>query len=143
MARCARTLRVPGRTSELARVRRCVAVWAADADLPEATARRLQMAVDEAVANAIEHGLADPERGRITVEATEEPTGLTVAVRHRGARFDPTSAPIPSPSDAVRQRAAHGYGLHLIRTLVDAVAYGYRAGRDGAGTNEVRLTARR
>lgn len=143
MARCARTLRVPGRTSELARVRRCVAAWAAEADLPEATARRLQLAVDEAVANAIEHGLADPERGRITVEARDEPTGLTVAVRHRGERFDPTTAVLPSPSDTVQRRAAHGYGLHLIRTLVDTVAYRYRAGRTGAGTNEVRLTARK
>lgn len=141
---CPRTLRIPGRTSELARVRRCVSAWAAEAGLAEADARRLQLAVDETIANAIEHGMSDPEHGHVVVRATPGPGRLVVAIRHRGVRFDPVAAPTPAPADVLRWRAPHGYGLHLIRRLVDEVDYRFEDGPDGQdGTNEVRLTKRR
>ena len=129
------TLHVRGETAELARVRRCVAGWAEAAGLDERSARRIQLAVDETVANAIEHGLGD--RARVVVHGAPGRGGLTVTVRYRGARFDPTTAPAAPPTEALRARAEHGYGLHLIRRLVDEAAY-----RWDDGTNEVRLTAR-
>ena len=128
------TLRIRGQTSELARVRRQVAAWARAAGLPDAPARRLQLAVDETVANAIEHGLHDAEGGQVIVRGAPGEGCLTVTVRYRGDRFDPTTAPTPPADAVVRQRAHHGYGLHLIRRLVDDVAY-----RWDRGTNEVRL----
>jgi anti-sigma regulatory factor (Ser/Thr protein kinase) len=133
-----RALRVPPRTDALAGVRRTVTAWADGAGLPDAAARRLVLAVDETLANAIEHGMDGAADGRISVRAVDAPGGLTVAVSYRGARFDPTSAPVPSPADALRARAVHGYGVHLLRRLADEVAFRYRAGR-----NEVRLTVRR
>ena len=60
-----------------------------------------------------------------------------MTVRYRGRRFDPTTAPTAPARETVRRHAKHGYGLHLIRTLVDEVTY-----RWDRGTNEVRLTAR-
>ena len=131
------SLRIHGRTSELARVRRRVEAWAEAAGLSERAARQIRTAVDEAVANAIEHGLADPERGRVVIHGEAGPHGLTVRVRHRGARFDPT-APAVSLGDARRARAAGGYGLHLLGRLVDEMAYSHRR-----GTNELRLEKRR
>ena len=136
MAAPPQTLRVRGTTSELARVRRRVAAWAEASGLPEAPSRRLQMAVDETVANAIEHGMEDAASGRIVVRGAPGRGRLTVTVRYRGARFDPTTARTPAASEVVRKHAKHGYGLHLIRTLVDEVAY-----RWDRGANEVRLTA--
>ncbi len=131
-----RALRVPPRTDVLAGVRRAVTAWADGAGLPDAAARRLVLAVDETLANAIEHGM-DGDDSRISVRAVDVPGGLTVAVSYRGVRFDPTSAPVPSPADALRARAVHGYGVHLLLRLADEVAFRYRAGR-----NEVRLTVR-
>lgn len=135
MAAASQTLRVRGHTSELARVRQRVAAWAEAARLPAGPARRLQLAVDETVANAIEHGM-DRGAGRVIVRGTPGRGRLTVVVRYRGERFDPTSAPTRPAHETVRQHATHGYGLHLIRTLVDEVAY-----RWDRGANEVRLTA--
>ena len=48
------------------------------------------------------------------------------------------TAPAPGAAEVLRARAAHGYGLLLIRRLVAQVGYAYRR-----GVNEVRLTARR
>ena len=131
------TLRVAGETRELARVRRAVAAWSAEAGLGEAQAHRLQLAVDEAVVNAIEHGLDDPARRRITIGADVEAGAVTVTVRYRGERFDPTAAPARPAADSLRRRAEHGYGLLLIRGLVDDAAYRYTR-----GVNEGALTKR-
>lgn len=131
------TLRVAGNTSELARVRKAVSAWSAEAGLDATRTRRLQLAVDEALANAIEHGMADTKRGRITVGAAIQSGQVTVTVRYRGDRFDPTVAPARPAADSIRQRAEHGYGLILIRKLVDDAAYRY-----SRGVNEVQLTKR-
>ncbi len=135
MSADAQSLRVRGDTAELARVRASVGAWAAAAGLGEARARRLQLAVDEAVANAIEHGLADG--ARVLVRGAPGRDRLTVTIRYRGDRFDPTTAPAAPADEVVRRRAPHGYGLHLIRRLVDDLAY-----RWDRGTNEVRMTMR-
>ena len=130
------SLRVRADTAELARVRRRVGAWASAAGLETRAARRAQLAVDEAVANAIEHGMA--AGARVVVRGAPGRGRLTVTVRYRGDPFDPTTAPTAPAETVVRARAEHGYGLHLIRRLVDEVAY-----RWDDGTNEVRLTARR
>jgi serine/threonine-protein kinase RsbW len=132
------TLRLAGRTAELSRLRRAVEAWAGVCGLSDAAARRLVQATDEAAANAIEHGMEDPTHGRIVVSARRDGDGLTIHVRYRGPRFDPTTAPAPGPAEALQARAKHGYGLLLIRRLVAHVGYAYRR-----GVNEVRLTARR
>ena len=136
-----RSLWIPARTDALARVRRRVTAWAAEAGLGEARARRLVLAVDEACANAIEHGLRKRPDGRVTLRADVRPGRVAVTVRHRAARFDPTAIPHALPpnaliAQAVAKRAAHGYGVPLLNTLVDSVSY-----RWDRGTNELRLVA--
>ena len=132
----AHTLRIAGRTSELARVRRHVEAWAEEAGLSARAARQIRTAVDEAVANAIEHGMED-ESGSVTVESRADADGLAVTVRHRGERFDPTQPPV-ALEDVRKRRALHGYGLHLLRALVDEMGYSH-----SRGTNEVRLVKRK
>ncbi|MEM1053889.1 MAG: ATP-binding protein [Bacteroidota bacterium] len=131
------TLRIRGRTSELARVRRHVETWAREAGLSARAARQIQTAVDETVANAIEHGIEDRATATVTIQARAEAGGLAVTVRHRGHRFDPTNPPVPL-AEVRRQRAVHGYGLHLLRALVDEMGYSH-----SRGTNEVRLVKRK
>ncbi len=128
-------LRVRPDLAELARVRERVAGWADAARLPDGPARRLVLAVDETVANAIEHGMGAEHRVVVSAEVGRK--RLTVTVRYRGPEFDPLTTPTLGRADALRQRAAHGYGLHLIRSLTDDAAYEW-----DRGVNEVRLTAK-
>ena len=127
-------LRVRRDPAELARVRRAVGAWAEAAGLDDRATHRAQLAVDEAVANAIEHGMQ--KDGRVTVRGVPGRGRLAVTVRYRGPRFDPTTAPTPEPGQALRERAEHGYGLHLIRRLAE-VSYEW-----SRGANEVELVIR-
>ena len=128
-------LRVRPDLAELARVRERVAGWADAARLPDGPARRLVLAVDETVANAIEHAMSGGRR--VMVSAAVGRKWLTVTVRYRGPEFDPLTTPTLGRADALRQRAAHGYGLHLIRSLTDDAVYKW-----DDGVNEVQLTAK-
>jgi anti-sigma regulatory factor (Ser/Thr protein kinase) len=73
-------------------------------------------AVNEAVTNAIRHGLPD-ERGFIRVTITAEADRLTCAVRDWG-RFTPPTEGRAASSDAW---ADHGRGLMLMGILMDEV----------------------
>jgi len=132
-----RRISIESRKSELPRVRRRVAHWAATAGLSDKNAHAIKLAVDEAVANAIEHGYAGRADGRIVVTGTIEPRGLTVVVRHRGKGYDP-SRNGPDLKSTLAERMVHGYGLHLMRRLVDDLSFG-----TARGASEVRLVKRR
>lgn len=138
MARCTHKLSIPSRTSQLARVRGCVAEWAAEAGLSTKDADALQLAVDEACANAIEHGYGGKPDGTVDVEAKRKAHALVVTVRHHGEPFDPKQHQLAALTDIRSQRRKHGYGLHLMQRLVDEVTFVARS-----GATEVRLTKRR
>jgi serine/threonine-protein kinase RsbW len=72
-------------------------------------------AVNEAVTNAIRHGLPD-EHGFIRVTITAEADRLTCAVRDWGTFATPARAPAARAADA-----EHGRGLALMRMLMDEV----------------------
>ena len=138
MRRCAHHLSIPSRTSQLARVRARVACWAEEAGLAEKAAQALQLAVDEACDNAIEHGYGGSPDGRVEVEVAFRKDALVVTVRHRGDPYDPARYRPPELQRMLEGHRVHGYGLHLMHRLVDDVVFRLR---DGA--SEVALTKRR
>ena len=137
MQRCAHTLTIPSLTSQLARVRKCVMAWSEEAGLDEKGALALQLAVDEACANTIEHAYAGRTDGRVEIKATLRKDALVVTIKHTGNPYKPKEQPHASLEDVRQQRRAHGYGLHLMHRLVDQVDF-IAKGK----ANEVRLTKR-
>lgn len=83
----------------------------------------LVLAVDEAVSNIIMHGATSAE-GAIEVQVMERPEAITVQIRDNGPLFDPTRVDDPhlEISPLVREKVG-GFGLYLLNTLVDQVAY--------------------
>ena len=138
MTHRAHKLSIPSRTSQLARVRRYVAAWAVEAGLSFDDASDLQCAVDEACANAIEHGYSGNPNGTVDVEAKLKTNALVVTVRHHGKPFNPEKHHLTALPDMRSERHPHGYGLHLMHILVDDVRF-----KATGSTSEVRLTKRK
>jgi len=82
----------------------------------------IEMALREALANAILHGcLGDPSKKvEITVTGDRE-EGIMIVVRDPGTGFDPAS--IPSPDDDSNLHSEHGRGIFLISKLMDEVTH--------------------
>jgi serine/threonine-protein kinase RsbW len=132
-------LEVPSETRRLAEVRAFVEAAAAEAGIDLAEARRLAIAVDEAVSNVIEHGYRGRADGRIEVELRLAPSrAVEVRIRDDGARFDSSRLPVQPRVERLDGLRSRGYGLVLIHRLVDEVHYSPR----GSRVNELVLVRR-
>jgi serine/threonine-protein kinase RsbW len=82
----------------------------------------LEIALVEALANAMEHGNANLAKRKIFLRCYGGPeVGVLVAVRDQGQGFDPNSVPDPRSADRLHLR--HGRGLLMMRELTDHVEF--------------------
>jgi len=82
----------------------------------------LEIALREALANAITHGNGCRTAKRIFLRCYGSPgSDILVLVRDEGDGFDPEQVPDPRTSD--RRLLHHGRGLLLMRELMDHVVY--------------------
>lgn len=88
----------------------------------------IEMALREALANAIVHGCkADPaQKVEFSVTADKD-RGILIVVRDPGQGFDPNA--LPSPTDEETLFSDRGRGIYLINKLMDEVKY-ERDGRE-------------
>jgi anti-sigma regulatory factor (Ser/Thr protein kinase) len=97
--------------------------FGAEQHLPARIVNALNVVLDEAVSNAINHGYDAGVRGEIAVRLRREPDGVTAEVEDDGRAFDPLQAPPPDLTLPLEQRPIGGLGIHLIRNLMDEVSY--------------------
>ncbi|RBY76431.1 histidine kinase [Geodermatophilus sp. TF02-6] len=119
--------RLPADPVRLSAVRRAVARWTAAAGLPEETAEDLQLALGEALANAVEHaygsdGVAGSSGGGQCSYGVSRDAdgGVRVEVRDTGAWRPPPE-----------NRGSRGRGLELISTLATDVEVDHGPGSPG------------
>lgn len=82
----------------------------------------IMIAVTEAMNNVVEHSGSTTVQLAISRDRTE----LRIAVICGGPRFDPTAAAAGLEPEDMLERDEGGYGLYLIRQLVDRFVYEYR-----------------
>lgn len=99
------------------RARQWAASVAREAGLDEEEVRDLGIAVSEACSNAHRHAYLGRTDGRVDLEAAGEDGAVAVAVRDYGRSFDAEAYRPPDPSEP----GEGGYGLYLMRCLVDEV----------------------
>ena len=117
------TLQVPSSTENLAMIREFVVNVGGQAGLGESEIGKLELAVDEACANVIEHAYGHDLSKDVTVRASFNEAALRISVIDEGKGFDPGTVSPSELEELVRQRKSGGLGLRLIRTLMDEVRY--------------------
>lgn len=82
----------------------------------------VEVALLEALANAVQHGCQDdPSKSIEVCVACEIEQGMLIIVRDPGTGFDPGE--IPSPVKGENVFSDHGRGIFLINQLMDDVEY--------------------
>ena len=117
------TLQVPSSTENLAMIREFVSGVGGQAGFGESEIGKLELAVDEACANVIEHAYGHDLSKDVTVRASFDSDALRIAVIDEGQGFDPGSVTDSELEELVQQRKSGGLGMRLIRTLMDEVQY--------------------
>ena len=133
----ARSLRFDADVDRLSEVRAFVRASVAELGGSKRDAEDLVQAVDEATCNVMLHGY-DGQPGQIEVTAARREGKIEIRILDRAPVFDPTALPDPAaapPTPARRRPGTAGVGLHLARTMTDAVRHHVRPG----GGNELTL----
>ena len=92
-------------------------------EMPRDKIDEVKLALVEACINAFEHAHARDDRLYLTfrVGREEEREFLEVEVLDRGMGFDQASVAAPSPEKTFSGRQKRGWGLQIMRSLMDSV----------------------
>jgi len=118
--------------SEIARVNAAFAEFADAHALPAAVRRSMNVVLDELLTNTSVYGFAGREGGggEVTVEAELRTDRVSVTLTDDGRPFDPFGVAAPDTALPVEERQIGGFGIHLVRRLMDEVSYHRRADRN-------------
>jgi anti-sigma regulatory factor (Ser/Thr protein kinase) len=116
--------------SEILRMAALAEQFGAEAQLPEEDVMTVNLVLDEIVANVIENAYEDSAEHEIHVSLTRDGDTLTVRVEDDGRAFDPLQAPPPDLDLPIEERPIGGLGIHIVRSVMDAVDYQRRGDRN-------------
>ena len=120
----ASTLTITSDLAELRRLRAFVDAFCAEQRLGERLAHSLTLVVEELLTNLVNYGYdpgAPPGRAVVSLECAEG--AVLLVFEDDGRAFDLTQRPVYDLEASLEDRPVGGLGLHLIRTLMDAVGY--------------------
>ncbi len=128
-------------TSDMQNLER-VAEFIADASTKsELTTRQsddVQMAVDEAVTNVMEHAYGGKSDGNISIKMRVDAKLVLIEIRDQGKPFDPKKVKKPNVKGPLSERSIGGLGVFFMKKLMDKVEFAH----DEAG-NLTRMTKKR
>jgi serine/threonine-protein kinase RsbW len=133
------TVKFPGRFESLAGIRKFVFQAASEAGFNEKEIYAVELAVDEACSNIIEHAYGGEDKGEIECTCNDTDHGLEIIIRDDGRPFDPKLIPSPNFSVELNELKPRGAGLFLIRNLMDDVDFVFS---ENTG-NELRMVKRK
>lgn len=83
----------------------------------------IEMAVDEACSNIIEHAYGGEGKGAIRCTCSFDEQSLVVVLKDQGKSFNPATVPQPKLSQNLADRKANGLGMYFIRQWMDEVSF--------------------
>ena len=128
-------LKIPGKACNLETIRNFVSDIAVEMGFNPENVNKIELAVDEACTNIIEHAYGHDENQDIDVSVQSDMKKLTVIVSDKGKSFDHKNIEMPDMKKYLEELRVGGLGIYLMKTLMDDVKYSTSPG----GRNEVRM----
>jgi len=118
-----KTITLPGRYENLAKILEFIRLAAQDAGLDSFAVYSVETAVDEACSNIIEHAYGGEGRGDIECSYSVEAAGLVIQLRDHGKPFKPQNIQEPDINAPLKKRPSHGLGIYIMRKWMDDVRF--------------------
>lgn len=118
-------LEISSDMANLERVSDFVLDMARQSNLSEQITDHVQMAVDEAVTNVMEHAYGGRTDGKIAIECRVTADELQIEIRDRGEPFDPDTIREPNIHSPLSERTIGGLGVFFMRKLMDHVEFSH------------------
>jgi anti-sigma regulatory factor (Ser/Thr protein kinase) len=130
MSERALSFTVTNRLEEIKRASELIDAFGAAQGLPAEIIFRINLALDEIVTNIINHAYADQAGHEISIGVALEDDGVSVRVEDDGRAFNPLEVPTPDLTLTLAERPIGGLGIHLVRSMMDALEYRRENGRN-------------
>lgn len=130
-------LSLPSRIETVAKAANAVADFVSRSGISEEAAFGIDMAVREAVTNAVVHGNEQDEQKAVELTLKSSPEAVEITVHDQGQGFNPEEVPDPTESENIMKTS--GRGIFFMRTFMDEVTWSIRPG----GGTTVRMLKRR
>ncbi|MHC4842137.1 MAG: ATP-binding protein [Planctomycetota bacterium] len=125
-------LEVQAHTQNLAVVREFLHSCIERSSLPQADANKVVLAVDEAVANTIQHGYEGRDDGTVEVLIEADAGQFSVKIRDTGLSYDAATGSTDKENldlnAHIQGGNKRGLGLFIMRRVMDEVRYTSREG---------------
>lgn len=129
-----RSLTIPARFDQLQRAGAFVSEIAAAAGFQGLQLNRIELAVDEACSNIIEHAYAQTPGGEIHIHVHVEPGyRIIITLIDTGEPFDPDAVLPHDPESDLDELQSGGLGLFLMRRAMDYVQFEFNVKGVGLG----------
>ena len=117
------TVTFPGRYDSLESISSFVEEAAKEVGLDHKATYAVQLAVDEACCNIIDHAYGGEGLGDIQCSVQVGNDTLTIILVDRGQPYSPEKIPQPKLGLPITKVKARGVGLFLMRKMMDKVSY--------------------
>ncbi len=130
-------LKLPGVLESLSELCAFAYQTALDNGLNEHTAWEIELAVDEAATNIIQHAYSEAQHGDVRLVCQRVGNQFIIQLYDRGVPFDPDTVPPPDLVSSIDTREAGGLGLYLMGRMMDDVRFSFNP---DTGENELRMS---
>ena len=130
-------LSLPSRIDTIATAAAAVAEFVGRNGVGDDAAFGIDMAVREAVTNAVLHGNRQNEDKTVDITLKSSPDAVEISVHDQGPGFNPEAVPDPTAQENILK--ASGRGIFFMRSFMDEVDWLMRPG----GGTTVRMLKRR
>lgn len=115
-----------------------VTQWAEKAGFDARALYEIQLAVDEACANVVDHAYQGMEPGDFEVSCLLDDLALTIEVCDWGRGFEPQDVELPDVEAPLEERTLGGLGLFIVSKVMDDVEFTF----DPRSGNRLRMVKR-
>ena len=130
-------LSLPSRIDTVATAAAAVAEFIGRSGVSDDAAFGIDMAVREAVTNAVLHGNRQDEKKTVDIVLKSSPDAVEISVHDQGPGFNPEDVPDPTATENILKTS--GRGIFFMRTFMDEVDWLIRP----EGGTTVRMLKRR
>ncbi len=117
-------LQTPGEMHYLHRIRDFITGIAEESGINEHDLDNIELAVDEACANVIEHGYEpDAPNKDLTIRMEIDSSRLVLTISDQGKQFDPRSKKQTDLKELIDMKRDGGLGISLIKQVMDEIDY--------------------
>lgn len=132
------TITIPSSTRFLEDVRAFIKTHALAAGFSDVDVEELKIAVDECCTNVIEHAYGNDASKTIDIAILVDDQQFSVRIRDEGRAFNAATYREPDLAEFAKSRKSGGFGVHIMRKLMDQVTFSTRN-----GTNECLMVKER